>query len=74
MIMGRNLQPLTEYVNRRVQEEVIKKTPPLFQEMGSQNLLTITFLPGKVIGELNSEGIITKWEGMSRVKKGKAQS
>jgi hypothetical protein len=25
MIMGRNLQPLTEYVNRRVQEEVNKQ-------------------------------------------------
>jgi hypothetical protein len=28
----------------RVQEEVIKKTPPLFQEMGFQFLLTIPSL------------------------------
>jgi hypothetical protein len=42
--------------------------------MGFQNLLTITFLPGKVIGERISEGILTEWEGMSTSKKGKAQS
>jgi hypothetical protein len=44
----------------RVQEEVIKKTPPLFQEMGFQNLLTITFPPSKGIGERISEGILTE--------------
>jgi len=45
MIMGRNLHPLTEYVNRRVQEEVIKKTPPLFQEMGFP--ISLSYLPSK---------------------------
>jgi hypothetical protein len=34
--------------------------------MGFQNLLTITFLPGKGIGELKSMGMITKWAMMSR--------
>ena len=32
--MGRNLHPLTEYVNRRVQEEVVTKRPLLFREWG----------------------------------------
>jgi hypothetical protein len=42
MIMGRNLHPLTEYVNRRVQEEVNTKTPFLFlQEMGFHFILAI---------------------------------
>jgi hypothetical protein len=33
----------------RVQEEVIKKTPPLFQEMGFQILLTIPSLRARVL-------------------------
>ena len=39
--------------------------------MGFQNLLTITFPPSKGDGERISMGMITEWEGMSRVKKGK---
>jgi len=39
------------------------------RKVGFQKLQAITFLPGKVIGERISGGIITEWEGMSTGKK-----
>jgi len=40
--------------------------------MGFQNLLSMTFLPGKVIGERISERMIAEWEELSTSKKGTA--
>jgi hypothetical protein len=40
------------------------------RKVGSHNLLTITFLPSKGIGERISMGMITEREGMSINKKG----
>ena len=66
--MDRNLDPLTEYVNRRLQEEVIKNRIPLPSRNGVQYILATNHVPERIMESLWFIGIILNWEEKSIVE------